>query len=492
MNMLLQTLRTPWIASPRSSRWLALVVVVLCGFSAAIAAHGLEGKAALAVPALVWSAGIGVWLWLVAINAIFMARDATKLRLPHARRAANASMLCYILLSVPLPALLFSLALGHALAWLVCFALAEAVALLFLLLPGWLVFVVIIGQSAVINMHIVHFKTPTPHQLALDLIAPTVAIAALAAWRWFALQRASFPMVLGFSKPVLWGLRLQSFKGTSLRDRNGDALLARSSRTWLAPVANLRGTGPDAPIRSLRVALGRDAMPKTAASFLKQWGYATAFFTVIVGAQLLAEGSNHDLRQIFAVLITPQRRGFVLPIIIAGVFALIPVLTTGLSLRSRWSSNAAELPLLAMLPGLGDPARARPRVVIACLTATLQMVAGEIVVLCALAAWTHVFFGALPFIVLSAACTLALPAASVLGTLGARPLGNWTLIALTLLLMLLCAVAMVAGFSRDGFNVHTWPALLGALILMLVVLGAFCLRGWRALARRPHPFLATA
>lgn len=490
MKAILLALKTPWIASPRSSRWLALFVVAVCTVSAVLAAHGLQGRARLVTCGALWCVAVGVWWLMVAINALFMARDAIALRLPRIRRAANASAALYALLAVPLPAVAFALMLGHLFAWLVCFTLAVAASVLFLLLPGWLCIALLIGQGLLFNTHWLHLKVPRLHALPFDALLPTLVLVALAAWRWFRVQRQAMPGALAFGNPVIWNLRFQSMQGfLGLRGRRADTMLARSTRGWFAPEVNLRGLGPGRPARSIRVALGRSVMPKTSASWLRQWCLSLAFIALFTLPEFVQMG-NHDFRAIMAAMVLPQHGGFGFPMVVAAVMAAIATLGFAIPIQSRWTTAAAELPMLAQLPGLGDARRVKQHVAQACLSQTLFAGAIEFVALCALGVWAHVMAGAALFACLCALCTIALAAACIFGILGGRPLSWWTTAVLTMLLVCLCVAAMWAAFSRAGFNAHAWLPLIAALLLMLGVLAALALRGWRALERRPHPFLA--
>lgn len=490
MNTFAALLKTPWIASPRSSRWLALVVALLCATSAALAAHGLQGRDRVIICTVLWGGAIVVWWLLVAGNALFVARDAVMLRLPALQRLANASVFANALLTVLLPALVFTSVFGHPWFWLVGFSLAATCCMLFLLLPSWLTVAAIFGSS--IGLNLLHPKVTSP-QLLLELaIAPTLALIALAAWQWLRLQRRAAPATLGFNIPLIWSLHLQSIHGFGARQANLDAAMARASRSWLSPVPDLHALGPLQPVRSIRVALGRTVMPQTWRSVLRQIGLSLTFILVFTGLPIAAQMGNHDFRAVMDALILPHAGALGMPVMIACVIAAVAAATFPVPVRARWAAGAAELPLLGLLPGLGDLAAARRNVMRAALTQTLHVILVEFIVLCALGVWARALPGAIVFSALSATCTAALAAACILGVLGARPLSRLLQIVLGCVLLLLVGLAMACGFASDGFDARTWLPLVAALALLLALLLALCRRGWRAFSQRPHPFLASA
>lgn len=490
MNTLGLALKTPWIASPRSSRWLALVVMVLCAVSAALAAHGLDGRSRLLICGLLWGMAIGVWWLLVAGNALFVARDARILRLPSLGHVANASVVVMAALTVWLPALLLAAVLGHALAWLVVFSLAAVLCMLFLLLPSGLAVIAIIAGSAALNL--LHPRLPPAHELLPLGALATCALFAPAAWQWFRLQRREAPATLGYGVPLIWSLRLQAIHGFGMRSANQDMIMARASATWLAPTPDLHGLGPARPVRSLRVALGRTVMPQTWASVLRQISLSCTLIIVFTVLPLGAQMHNHDFRAVMQALILPHAGALGMPVIIACVIGALAVLIFPVPVRARWSQASAELPLLALLPGLGDAADARRHVVRAALAQTARVCVIEFVILCGLAAWARVLPQALPLSALTVACTAALAAACILGELAARPISRLVLGAVGCVLLAVVGIAMGVGFSASGFDPRTWLPLAAALVLLLALLLGFCWRGWHAYARRAHPFLLGA
>lgn len=488
MNALGAMLKTPWIASPRSSRWLGVIVGLLCAAATVAAMHGLQGRDALMIGAMAWSAAISCWCLLVAGNALFLARDATVLCLPSLRRITNASVVVHAVLFVLLPALLLGALAGHALFWLIAFSLAAAVCMLFLLLPSALTVAVIMGAS--LGLQLWHPQLPAKHVL-LDLaIAPTALLVALAAWQWLRLQRRAAPVSFGYKVPMIWSLRLQQIHGFGALRADPDKLMARASSSWFTPVPDLASIGPAQPVRSIRVALGRNAMPQTWTSVARQVALSLTIVVLFSGLPLAAQMGNHDFRVLMAAMFLPHAGSLGMPVIIACVLAALAALVFPASVRARWAAGAAELPLLALLPGLGDAANARRHVLRAALTQTVRAAAIEFVILCVLAIWSGAVPNGIVFAVLGVACTAALAAACILGVLAARPLSQWLVGPLTGVLLLVVGLAMAVGFGRaGGFGASATLPLAGALLVLLAILLALCRRGWRTFARRAHPFL---
>lgn len=490
MNHVAMLLKTPWIASSRSSRWLALIVVLLCAATLAAVVHGMHGHDALIISALAWCAAIGCWCLLVVGNALFVARDSTALCLPSLRRVANASVIVHTLLFVLIPALALGALMGHWLVWLVGFSLAAVVCMLFLLLPSTLTFVTMMGVS--LGMQLWH-PHPLPKQLLPELaIVPTVLLAVLAAWLWRRLQRRDLPTSFGYNVPLIWALRLQQIHGIGALRADPDKLMARTRWSGFMPTPDLAGLGPARPARSIRVALGRSPMPQTWTSVARQVGLSLGILVVFTVLPFAAQMGNHDFRAIMTTLFLPDAGSLGMPVVIGCVVAALATVVFPATVRARWSAGSAELSLLALLPGLGDPAAARRHVLRAVLTQTLRAAVVEFVVLCALGAWVHALPGAVVFSALSVACTVAMAVVVIVGTVAARPLPRVAFVVLATLLPIVVGLAMACGFAAGGYDATIWWPLIAALAVLLWVTGWLCRRAWRAFVLRPHPFLAGA
>ena len=210
----------------------------------------------------------------------------------------------------------------------------------------------------------------------------------------------------------------------------------------------------------------------------------------LLGLALLIQRGQHDKKTadvLEGVLIgSPSMTG-----ICAGPVIGILSLTW---LSKRWQRTNAELPLLALLPGLGDPAQARRRVLRAglglplILHALLVMLTG-ITMLC----W-HGHVAMLSFLLLAQLGTAAVTVAVLLNLFGGRHLSIWvngSVLAASFVLTLLSLVLPAMSWGRDpvaGAEMALQP-LVAAWLLLTAGMIWLARRGWRELMQRPHPFL---
>jgi hypothetical protein len=263
------------------------------------------------------------------------------------------------------------------------------------------------------------------------------------------------------------------------RGGNAEAALARAIPAWRAPVADLRGTGTADPARSIRVALGRALMPVTPASRLRGWVHSFGFLAIVFAGNALNEDSWHAWSQMWVWL---------LPLMIGMFTITLPAFGFGGAVQRRWQGFHGELPLLAMLPGLGGTRDALLRNLLrACLGRLWSFALLTWVALSAIG----ILDSSIPLIVYGACAALSgalLGTAMVLGALGGKPLSSSASGVLTVTAMVAVGVSLVlAALHRSR------PALLPLLCAAtLAALLWLTLRGWRGLQRRPHPFLANA
>jgi hypothetical protein len=166
-----------------------------------------------------------------------------------------------------------------------------------------------------------------------------------------------------------------------------------------------------------------------------------------------------------------------------------------LVVHQRWKRTNAELPLLALLPGLGD-ARARRHVLLRAAFGTPVKVQ-LLLLACVLAAALvmHLSGLAVLLVALAQLAAVGAMAAQVLCTLGGyKPHVGVLASIYVVLAVLFCLSTFVPLLSADE---HPWsglallePALLASWIVLAAVLLWLGRRGWRGLLARPHPFLA--
>jgi hypothetical protein len=483
--MLWHTLKLPWITSTRFSRWLAAFTVMLGAVLTALAAIALHDHDRRVLCGVLWSSAIASWWLLVVCNALWLGRDATALRLPGVRRAANRSVLLHAVLTVVLPALAFGYVMGHGLFWLVTFTSVVAGLMLFLLLPSWLMLALCLAP--LLLPLFVHAPLSL-HGLSWGFAA-LLAMITLDAWCWFRLLNMQTPAMTSLGRPAIWNLRYQATHGfLGTRNCNGDGMLASSSRTWLAPIIDLRDVGPNDPVRGIRVALGRAVMPQTWFSILRQGAFGLGMGVL---PSLLIALCNRDARVVDAFLFLPNRGWFMLPMLV-GLIALMTSFMAAMSIRARWSGASAELALLALLPGLGAPDAAKRHALRACLGQPLLILVAAFAILAALGFVAHALPAVLVYAFLCLSGCAVFVTSIVLGTLGGRPLSRITMTAMTIVLLSLTSVTLSLAPGHAALHADLLGSVLIVWSLACGVCALLILRGWRALLHRPHSFLANA
>lgn len=491
-SRVLSVLVIPWVATSRSTHWLLGVVTVSIVASAILAATQLGGQMAFGLCMGLSCAGIGVWWLMLISNAIWVARDATALRLPRIRRDANMSVWLYAVLTVAVPALLLASALSHPLLWLTAFALTAAGCLALLLLPSIVWIPLFVGQSILVNANVVHVPTLTLQELAAWLALLALVLSTLDVWLWRRMLDLSAPPGRSWMRPVIWNTRQMASLGfLGMHGRGADVLLVRSSRRIFTPIYDVSRTGPDRPIASIRVLLGRNHTPQTLVSHLRNVAISIVFILAFAVLPNLVNWMHERgaVRKVFVAMFAPPLGTILWPVVIACLAVILMALAVGYALQTRWTDTHGELPLLALLPGIGSNDRAKYNVLQASLLRPLIWLGIAFIVLCGLAAMQHMLATMLVYAPLCLASSALLAIMIVLGTLGGRPpsslgVGFWTI-----------GIIGLIGFTCLVLSL-TAPVTPIRVALVAVWLGALAMlawqasSGWRALRSRPHPFLS--
>ncbi len=486
---LLHLLQIPWHATYRSLRWLALSVLTLCG-GAAIGI-GLFGGRSDRFEVAIALFGFGVlFLWAFFLStSLLLAIDARRLRVPHIQRQIVASLLLYAVLSIALPTLLLGVIGAPVFNAAVVLALLGTGGLAFALMPRY--FAVFIGLTPALantlwsRMHLPGVGDPRFVHAALP-VTLLLLLAIVVYWR--RLLRAGSSRAQGWSSPMVLQYRNGSWGHWNTI---GDLGQLRRRPDWLQLAVSLDGVGPTAPRKALRVALGGWYLPQTARSYARQLGllFVFAVLPLLAVALLIHWGQNDN--QIADILRGLLIGSLGMTSVCAG--PMVGVLSL-LWLSKRWQGTHAELPLLALLPGLGDPAQARRQVVRAglglplALHALLLLLVG-IAMLC----W-HGHGVMLSFLLLAQLGAAAVTVALLLNLFGGRRLSIWTngsVLAASFMLTLLSLLLPAMSWGRDPVA-GAQSALLPLVVAwMLLAAGMIWLarRGWRELVQRPHPFL---
>jgi hypothetical protein len=332
-------------------------------------------------------------------------------------------------------------------------------------------------------------RWPTWGALALIVLLLVIVM------RWRKLLRDDSDNALGFSSAMLMQFHRQgtafSWGGMPQMD-SGQMIRLRPD--WMQPRASLRGVGPRSPVLALRIALGGYYMPKTLASHLCSAAITLLPLSLSMLVLVVLFASNHDVRSLGTTL---EYAGLGIVGWIGVFGGLMFTLIAAVQIRQRWQRVNAELPLLALLPGLGDADSQRRNLLRATfgipVVAQTVLLAGVVI----LASVVHMHGSAMLLVMLPEFAAIGAMVAQALCTFGGCRLpawGEW------LIYIPLVALFFISAFiPMSALGKHPWQGaamiewwLLAAWMAMAVVLAWLGRRGWRALLRRPHPFLPTA
>jgi len=271
----------------------------------------------------------------------------------------------------------------------------------------------------------------------------------------------------------------------------GDLRQLQQRPDWLQLAVSLDGVGPTAPRKALRVALGGWYLPQTWRSYARQLGLMIAFVALpLLGVAWLLHWGGQDAQAAVAM------RGVLIGSLgmVGGVAGPMICTFSLIWLNRRWQQANAELPLLALLPGLGEPAQARRQVVRAglglplVLHALLALLIG-VAMLC----W-HGHVAMLSFLLLAQLGATTVTVAMLLNLFGGRRLSIWVTGAVLVISFVLCLSSLL--LPAISWGRHPVP---GVEPLLLPLVGAWLLlgagmiwlarRGWHGLMQLPHPFV---
>ena len=487
-------LLVPWRSTHRALRWLSLVIVTACILGAIAAGWFTHAPRWWLVSTLVYCFGAGyAWAFWLS-TALVLAIDARKLRLPGLERAVHGSMLLYGLLTIAVPALVLGALGGDAPVTALLAGLAMAGGLGFVLLPRWCAMVMgFLPALSIGARHLAHLPPwSDPRWLAWGALALFVLLLA-DALRWRQLLRSDADNELGFSSAMVMQLRRQGAmsKWNGLQQLDSGQLI-RQRPDWMQPRADLRRTGPQSPVRALRVALGGWYLPKTLVGHLR--AAAPILLPMLLVIPVLAFMNAGEPRdRVTHLALLSAGLGLLGWISLFGGLMLSAM--TVLLVRQRWQRTNAELPLLALLPGLGDAQNVQRELLRSVFTTPAVMQAMLLVVVLVTAFAMHLGGLAVLLVALPQLAAVGMMVAQVLCTLGGRKLptwGEWLVYAPFVLLFFLSTFVPVTTLGRrpwsGAFLAESW--MLAAWAVLALVLAWIGRRGWRGLQARPHPFIS--
>ena len=430
-------------------------------------------------------------LWVFLANTVLLARDARALRLPTLERDALISLGLYGALGILLPALLLSWAGGHLLAVTIILLFGAGLGMAFALLPPYLATLAVFADGI---PDAFSPWLPLPMQAGFSAWAGPLAVLLwlVLAWRirgllhgLHSLQPPHAPMVLVYRRFGWgWGRDAATSRWGQRTSGQGPA--------WARPTLDLRGCGPGHAEDSLRVALGGWWMPQTRLSRL--WQCVLVLAGIVAGTLMLLLQSAVDRHGHAAYLATDL--GNAGSVVFFGTL-MSPLLAIGTirSLYQRWGKTNAELPLLALLPGLGDAPSVKRALLRASLLSSLGVQLGLAMVLMILAGVMHLGLVCDAVLLLGSLGSSLMMCVFALEIFGANPSRGWGMA------LAICAGYVWIGASAalvESYASHV--ALSDAVSLMLamgwsvffVALLWLGRRGWHSLQQRPHPFLPNA
>lgn len=482
MNRVHALLVMPWVASAKYAR---LLTVLFVGSALVVAcAIAITGNARAHREIIIVVLGFAVWaLWgsYLAAN-LQLARNARELCLPRMQRDADLSLLLFAVPSLAVPtALCWTLGASPLLAAAI-FTVAAALGLAYMLLPLWVGFPLIAASIVGIMSHDLSGQVSTWWGLA-------ALLAAFDIFRWWQLRTAATVRREGMGAAAVFFCYHQD----AMRNGGWYGFRFLQERVTIPLHAELKDVGPRCVVTSIRFALGGFGMPKPFASRLKDIGRLAAYIAVFMLFPLLAP-----------LLGSPVATGEWV------VYWLSPLLTFGCLLtcctavsafagrtRSLWRKSDAELPLLALLPGLGDAASGKRFTITALLAPPLVFLACTCAVLCLATLALHTTPWAYIALMLCCSGALVLTVAATLASLCGRPMHTVEYVLLYIVQLVLSALVLMKAMPTDQYH-GAHPELIGMVPawllvlwgLYLIVLAVLAVHGARELRNHPHAFLA--
>ncbi|HEX7817476.1 hypothetical protein [Dyella sp.] len=485
-------LMLPWRATRAPARWVmgllygaSAIAAFLIGFFTKHTHDQLSDAAA--------SLGFGtayLWGFLLA-QTLVLAADAHRMRLPGMVRAAALSLIIYTALFSLVPAAIFAAMGAPLLPYALLFFLCIVGGLVFAWSPSYVATLLALMPMTLIGSKYVLLPgVDSPDFIRWAAPAAWVGLA-WALWRWHVIVRDCDEFNERRSRPMVLYLRRLDTRGGADWFGNADSSTAiRQRPQWQQAAADIRGTGPSAPQRSLRIMLGGWYAPRTLRGYLvsiSQVGMLLLVFLVIGVSSKLKAGEN------FSALLSILWMPGLVSVAAYGTALVTVVCTTRLALR--WRRVNAELPLMALMPGFGGPEETKRRL----LRTALRLPVGVQLAMTALILAVVLYRGTDPAvltaIVLSQLACIALVPMMILRIFGGRPLPTWLLntgcIVIFVLINFNCVLPMTMIAGHAHTVVDTIAMVVGAIWSMVLLATVPLARtGWRALQQRPHAFLA--
>jgi hypothetical protein len=489
MNRLGTLLLMPWVASARYARLLAGLFIG--GALLVASTMAVTGEAHAHREVFILVLGFAVWsLWGSYLGSnLMMVRSARELCLPRMQHDADLSLLLFAIPSLALPVALCWMFGATPLLAAAVFTAAAALGLAYMLLPLWIGFPLLMATVFTIMTHGLD-------ESLLACWSAAVVLVVVDVLRWWQLRTAiDVPRNGPRAAALFYGYRREAMANGGWF---GFAQRFLPERVTVPRHAELRGLGPRHIVASIRFALGGFGMPKPFASRLQDIGRLLAFVWIFVLLGLLAP-----------LLSSPAHAG--------GVHGIVlhwgsPLLTFGSLMtccvavnvfagrtRALWRNPDAELPLLALLPGLGIGAAGKRFAAIAVLAPPSVFLACTYAALCIATLVLHATAWAYAALALCCAGALAQIVAVTLASLAGRPMPTLEYVFWYIVQLVLSMLVLMKAMPTDQYHgPHPEPSgmvpawLLAAWATYLFVLTLLAINSAREMRARPHAFLAHA
>lgn len=491
----LQWLRIPWYSTHRSLRWLIVFMLVAC-------AAGAVAIAILSDNPGRWQGSLALFgvsqffLWAFFLPAtLLLAIDTRLLRVPGVQRQIIGSLLLYGVLSVILPTAWLTAHGAPMLPAVAVLALCACGGLAFATMPRYLAALLGFTPAVLNAVHPgSHLRGLDDPQTTLFIASMALALLLVAVWRGRRLLLDGANQAQGWSSPMMLQLRNGSWGQWGAIGENRQL---RQRPDWLRATPDLAGAGPARPDKAVRIALGGWYLPQTWLSYVRQLTLAIGLvalplFVVVLLNKLGGRGPGAAIEVTCRTVEGALMGGLGSLAVMAGT--LIASLSVAL-LSKRWQRVNAELPLLALLPGMGDARHMRHALLRAGLGMPLLLhTVVALLVGAAMLFWPR-HARELSFLLLAQFGSATITAALLLNLFGGRRLAIWSSALLLGLCLVLTILSLLLPLLTWGKHPVGWVGELLSplgLIWLLLVLGMLWLgrRGWQGLQRQPHPFLA--
>lgn len=494
-HLLANALATPWRVTHRSLRWLGGTVgLLLCvaALACGLFVHGRHG----------WRFGVALYafgaayFWLCVMACLLLVCvDARRMRLPGIQRMVVASLLLYALITVAVPLAMFVPVGGDAATIALVAALAASVGLLATLLPRYLVMLVgFLPALAIGARHVIHVPFPGQPGFAVLGSALLLVFVVVDIVRWRQLLCADATPETGLGSTMVMQYRRNGAMGGAWADMaragTGDSRSMRQRTGNAQPAVRLAGIGPQSPVLAMRVALGGAYAPLSLRGHWRRFarlGLPLLLFIPVMAIMQAGEAHGDVLHEVM--------QGVYINLMLwLGVMGGMTVMVMGCLLPwVRWRRANAELPLLALLPGLGDTASQRRDLLRAALARPLTMQTLLLALVLAAALAVHGGPLVMAFLTLTQLGCATTIVAMACCTFGHTPLPGWGMAMLLTGIAVLAfassfvpSLLTVSGKEIGGGTLCALAAGWAAAAVALLWLGR---RGWHGLQRQPHPFM---